>query len=150
MVDIKFCEHFIVTQKDFLIVFYIITEHFISLDLWFSFLHFNFHFTYFFSGCVNLLLSFLYLFFYVSRFMLVVSMCTVMIYFLLLFFSVRQCLINTVSFFPGKDDRWLQGARECLLLVLHLTLGFVFILPLFHFFCSFVFVCPVYIFCLYC
>ena len=50
---------------------------------------------------------------------------------------VKQCLINTVSFF-GKDDRWLAGARECLLLVPHLTLGSVFILPFFFFFVYFV------------
>ena len=58
-------------------------------------------------------------------------------------FCVRQCLINTV-FFLGRDDRWLRGARECLLLVPHLTLGFVFILPFsFLLLCLFSFVCLV-------
>lgn len=46
-----------------------------------------------------------------------------------LFFFMYEIVSDQHYFFFGKDDGWLAGARECLLLVPHLTLGFVFILP---------------------
>ena len=136
MVDIRFYERFTVTRKNLQTVFYFITD-FISLDLSF-FISISLDMSTYYFEC----LTFIYVLKYISAFVYNVCHFTFFSFVygrsdtasalgrpiflkflsLLLFsflFCVRQCLINTV-FFLGRDDRWLRGARECLLLVLSL------------------------------